>query len=109
MPSNTWCINGDTTFIVSGGKDGSIIVRATSNVGAPTNLKGHHIRGRGVLSLYTSTERTHFLSAGGNGEIMLWTIGNENLPALASDPVKLPEDVKTVLESMDYITPLNSS
>ena len=109
MPSNTWSINGDTTFIISGGRDGSIIVRATSNVGAGTTLKAHHIIGKGVLSLYTSTERTHFLTAGGRGEIMLWTIGNESLPALASDPVKLPDDVKTVLESMDNITPLNSA
>ena len=52
------------------------MVRATSNVAAAITLKAHHIRGRGVLSLRTSSERTHFLSAGGNGEIMLWAIGN---------------------------------
>ncbi len=108
LPSNTWCINTDTTYLISGGRDGTIKVRPTSNIGAPTTFKGHHIRGSGVLTLSASPERTHFLSAGSSGEIMLWAIGNENLPPLASDPVKLPDDVKEVLGSMEPIVPLNS-
>ena len=94
---------------MSGGREGSIKVRPTSNIAATGSFKAHHIRTGGVLSLSCSSDRTHFLSGGGNGEILLWAIGNETLPALASDPVKLPDDVKAGIESLGDIVPLEQT
>ena len=57
LAANCWCISADFNYLISGGKDGTIKLRQTSNYGSSNNLKAHHIRAKGVLDLQSSSER----------------------------------------------------
>eukprot|EP00347_Sterkiella_histriomuscorum_P023011 403336298 len=95
--------SNEVKFMVTGGKDGNIIVRNMNHVAQNNNevqgseIKGHAVFVQGITALTFSKVRSTLYTAGGDGAFFAWTLGGKPNP---SQPVPL---LKGDLEAIDKI------
>lgn len=92
--------------MVTGGKDGNIIVRNMNHVAQNNNeiqgqeIKGHAVFAQGITSLAFSKVRSTLYTAGGDGAFFAWTLGGKPNP---SQPVPLQKSDLEAIDKMDQI------
>lgn len=95
--------SNEVKFMVTGGKDGNIIVRNMMQVAQNNNevqgseIKGHAIFSGGITALAFSRVRSTLYTAGGDGAFFAWTLGGKPNP---TQPVQVG---KGDLEPIDKI------
>ena len=95
--------SNEVKFMVTGGKDGNIIVRNMNIVSQNSNeisgseIKGHAVFCHGITAMTFSRVRSTLYTAGGDGAFFAWTLGGKPNP---SQPVSF---VKSDLDAIDKI------
>ena len=78
--------SNEIKFMVTGGKDGNIIVRNMNHVAQNNNeiqgseIKGHAVFSGGISALAFSKVRSTLYTAGGDGAFFAWTLGGKPNP-----------------------------
>ena len=76
----------EADFMVSGGKDGALILRNRKKLNQFSEIKGHSVFTGGVKSLWFSKKRTVLYSAGGDGSFLCWSVGQAPNPLQPIEP-----------------------
>jgi len=78
--------SNEVKFMVTGGKDGNIIVRNMNHVAQNNNeiqgseITGHAVFAAGITALTFSKVRSTLYTAGGDGAFFAWTLGGKPNP-----------------------------
>lgn len=93
-PLGTSCIETQPDRIITGGKDGTIMLREAKKPenGAEFQAQAHTVAAGGVTALSSFTGRQLFYTAGGDGSICIWFVdGADNdvprQPVQSSTPI----------------------
>lgn len=95
--------SNEVKFMVTGGKDGNIIVRNMMQISQSNSevqgseIKGHAVFSGGITALAFSRVRSTLYTAGGDGTFFAWTLGGKPNP---QQPVPLQ---KAELEAIDKV------
>jgi WD40 repeat protein len=79
--------SNETKFMVTGGKDGNLIVRNMNHVAQNNNeisgseIKAHAVFTHGITALTFSRVRSTLYTAGGDGAFFAWTLGAKANPS----------------------------
>ena len=96
-----WHESKEFKFLVTGGKDGTIMLRNFGKISADTKpLKAHSVSSGGVTALCFSQNRSTVYSAGGDGAVMSWTVGGKPNP---SKPIQGDPSMGAALDKMDKV------
>ena len=77
-----WHESENAKQIVTGGRDGTILIRKTTNItSALEPIKAHAVHTGGVTAICYSSKRNTVYSAGGDGSFMAHTVGGRQNPA----------------------------
>ena len=98
--TSCWHESQSAKQIVTGGRDGTILIRKTSNIGSALDpVKAHAVHSGGVTAICYSVTRNTVYSAGGDGCFMAHTVGghpNPDQPVVAD--VSLNEALGDMVE-----------
>lgn len=87
MATACWSYSIESQFIITGGKDGSLIFRRNPNYVQKNEFKAHTVYTGGVSALSVSRDRPVIYSAGGDGTFFVWAIQkNHGIPANPLEP-----------------------
>ena len=98
--------SNEIKFMVTGGKDGNIIVRNMNHVAQNNNeiqgseIKGHAVFSGGISALAFSKVRSTLYTAGGDGAFFAWTLGGKPNP---TQPVTSPKPDLEPIDRLDLV------
>lgn len=99
-----WDFANEIKFMVTGGKDGNIVLRNMNYVAQRNDIKGHNTFSGGITALTFSKVRSVLYTAGGDGSLFAWSVGSKGNP---SQPVNIAktgeiEDIDKIDGVEDY-------
>jgi hypothetical protein len=86
LGTNCFDYSDEAQFVVSGGKDGLLILRNRKKLNQFSEIKGHSVFNGGVTALCFSRVRTTLYTAGGDGTFLVWPVGAKPNPNQAIEP-----------------------
>lgn len=87
--------------MITGGKDGNVLLRRVSNPSEqPTNIKAHSVFSGGISAICVSQNKTTLYTAGGDGSIFSWNIGGKPTTQAVTSNVSANAAIKKLPELM---------
>jgi WD40 repeat protein len=99
--TSCWHESENAKQIVTGGRDGTILIRKISNLSSALEpIKAHAVHTGGVTAICYSSTRNTVYSAGGDGSFMAHTVGGHQNPA---EPIKADVGLNEALGDMPEV------